>query len=314
MAAIAAGGPCPCLGRCDDADNFFGFASDGNCCHSRLRPVPVELAYQEDYCLGDGWPECPRYKEYLTSGGSKNPILVALNAISQIPTGWGFALVAVLVVSILTGVWFLALRPREVSEASTPTAAALLATSDIGTMTAQAATQALTRTPTPTTTPTTTPSPTPTPTASPSATQTPTWTPNPTATATPSTTPSLTPSPEPTVTPSPTTAVVQPTRRPTSTPTPLAGPELLSPEEGQVFSADDVIVLRWDSVGILPGDAYYVITVTYSRFGETWKDETPWTRDLSWALSDHDYLVDLSDDGLFQWSVQVMRQTGSDAD
>ena len=94
----------------------------------------------------------------------------------------------------------------------------------------------------------------------------------------------------------------------------MPAPELLSPEDGQVFSANDEIVLRWDSVGILPENVYYVITVTYSRFGETWKDETPWTKEISWALSDHDYLVDLSDDGLFQWSVQIMRQTGVNAE
>ena len=85
----------------------------------------------------------------------------------------------------------------------------------------------------------------------------------------------------------------------------------------QVFAVnaeDDVIVLRWQSVGVLPSDAYYVITVAYSRLGETWHDDTPWTEDTSWALSEHDYLVDLSDDGQFQWSVQVVQQIGLDED
>ena len=89
---------------------------------------------------------------------------------------------------------------------------------------------------------------------------------------------------------------------------------LLSPEDGQIFSADDQVVLGWGSVGVLPRNAYYVITVTYSRLGDTWYDETPWTKNTSWGLSDHNYLIELSDDGQFQWSVQVMRQTGLDAD
>ena len=102
--------------------------------------------------------------------------------------------------------------------------------------------------------------------------------------------------------------------RPTSTPTPLLAPELLSPEDGQAFSENDEIVLRWQSVGVLPRDAYYVITVAFYRLGEVWYDDTPWTEDTSWALGEHDYLLDLSDDGQFQWSVQVMRQTGLDND
>jgi len=89
---------------------------------------------------------------------------------------------------------------------------------------------------------------------------------------------------------------------------------LLSPVDGQTFSEKDVIVLKWESVGVLPEDAYYVITVTYSRLGDTWHDDTPWIQDTSWTISDHDYLVDLSDDGQFQWSVQVMQQTGLDED
>ena len=94
----------------------------------------------------------------------------------------------------------------------------------------------------------------------------------------------------------------------------MPAPELLSPEDGQVFAEDEVIVLRWQSVGVLPSDAYYEITLAYSRLGETWHDDTPWTEDTSWALSEHDYLVGLSDDGQFQWSVQVVKQTGLDED
>jgi hypothetical protein len=49
------------------------------------------------------------------------------------------------------------------------------------------------------------------------------------------------------------------------------------------------------------------------HLGETWYDKVPWTQDTSWTLTEHSYLLDLSDDGQFRWSVQVMRQTGVDA-
>jgi hypothetical protein len=56
-----------------------------------------------------------------------------------------------------------------------------------------------------------------------------------------------------------------------------------------------------------------VLTVAYSHGGATWYDDVPWTRGTSWMLSEHRYLLDLSDDGLFRWSVQVYRQTGVNA-
>ena len=73
----------------------------------------------------------------------------------------------------------------------------------------------------------------------------------------------------------------------------------------------------WESVGPLPPDGYYAITLSFLHGGNAWTDETPWMRDTSWTASEHDYLVDLSDDGLFSWSVQVMRKrhdVGSDHD
>jgi hypothetical protein len=67
------------------------------------------------------------------------------------------------------------------------------------------------------------------------------------------------------------------------------------------------------SGGPLPDDAYYVPTVPYSHLGEIWADETPWLKDVTWRLSDHVYLLALSDNGVYRWSVQVMRRTGFDA-
>jgi LysM repeat protein len=106
-----------------------------------------------------------------------------------------------------------------------------------------------------------------------------------------------------------------------TTPVPLGtasasvpAPVLIAPDDGAESPARDEIVLAWQPVPRLPADGYYVITVAYSHQGETWYDEVPWTRDTSWTLSDHGYLLSLSDDGQFTWGVQVMRQTGIGAD
>jgi hypothetical protein len=89
---------------------------------------------------------------------------------------------------------------------------------------------------------------------------------------------------------------------------------LLAPLNGQAFSYGEEIVLAWQPLAGMPSDAYYAITVAYLHQGATWYDKVPWTRDTSWTLNEHSYLLDLSDDGWFRWSVQAMRPTGVDAD
>jgi hypothetical protein len=94
----------------------------------------------------------------------------------------------------------------------------------------------------------------------------------------------------------------------------MAAPLLVSPSDGQTFLEPADIILTWWSANALPRDAYYVVSVAYSHLGDTWYDDVPWTDNTSWALSDHRYLLDLSDDGRFRWSVQVNRQTRVDAE
>ena len=84
------------------------------------------------------------------------------------------------------------------------------------------------------------------------------------------------------------------------------------PREGMQFVEGDVVVLQWKPALDLPDDAYYVPTVLFTRQGETWIDDTPWLRDVTWTLSEHAYLPQVSDDGVFRWSVQLMRKTGVD--
>jgi hypothetical protein len=108
-------------------------------------------------------------------------------------------------------------------------------------------------------------------------------------------------------TPAP-TATQQPTRVGVQYPAPV----LASPADGQLFTARDPIPLAWQPVGQLGPDDYYVTTVSYRHFGEIWYDETPWTKETRWTLSEHRYLLDLSDNGQFRWAVQVMHRTGID--
>lgn len=163
--------------------------------------------------------------------------------------------------------------------------------------------------PTPTFTPTRPPLPTatvrvPTPTASPTLT--------PTATST------LTPPPTDTATPRPTSTPIVPTLTPTSPPPPtpvrFAAPPLIAPPTGSAFTEGDTIELVWGSVGTLPANTYYVITLAYPHEGATWYDETPWTQETSWVMSEHRYLLDLADGGNFWWSVQVKQRAGVGAD
>jgi capsular polysaccharide biosynthesis protein/LysM repeat protein len=136
----------------------------------------------------------------------------------------------------------------------------------------------------------------------------------PTASRTPTSTP--TPSPTQTNTPSPTPRPSRPSPTPTKpavTSTLLTAPKLSAPLDQQEFQENDDIVLVWEPVGNVPGDSYYAITVSYTHLGARWYDDVPWTHGTTWTLSEHSYLLDLSDDGQFQWSVQVVRPTGLDA-
>lgn len=307
---------CPYLGRCDDRHSYYGFPTDGNCCHTEPRPVPIDRAHQATACLAEGWVACPRYRVATVQGPSREAqIPPVLRRPPWIPrTPWiPIAAVAAGVVVIL--VLFLVLRPESsAGEPSTPTP--IVEQSQTPEAAPPSATPTPVRTSAPdTVTPTVTASPqsSATPTSTPTLTWTPTATPSftPTDTPAPTATPTATATPSPT--PEPTTSLPTPAKKPTATGTPLPAPILLAPSDGQEFSESAEILLTWQSVGELPLGAYYEVTVAYSRLGETWYDEVPWTQDTSWTLSDHGYLLDLSDDGQFRWSVQVVRQTGADA-
>jgi hypothetical protein len=139
----------------------------------------------------------------------------------------------------------------------------------------------------------------------------------PTATLSPTETSTLTAVPTDTALPRPTSTPIVPTLTPTNPPpppppTPIAfpAPPLIAPATGSAFAENDTIELVWGSVGTLPANTYYVITLAYPHEGATWYDETPWTQDTRWVMSEHRYLLDLADGGNFWWTVQVRQRTG----
>ena len=117
----------------------------------------------------------------------------------------------------------------------------------------------------------------------------------------------VTPSMQPTPTPG-RTAAVQPAPS-----TRLAGPTPLEPGDGAAFDGGSTIVLRWTPVKPgLDANELYLITITYRNKGAVWTD-TAWTQETQWRLNEHGYLLGMSDDSVFNWSVRLLRQSGTDA-
>lgn len=252
----------------------------------------------------------------------------------------GWIAAAVLTVALVVGALIILLSDRGTSSAAVPPETTLTSLAAAAALTTTAMSQpentdmptivpSLTATTEPSATTSPKPSATPivipsvTPTTEPSATSSPepsaTATEEPTATETvePTATATTAPSETPTDMPTPTAEPTEPSA-PAATPEPagtlLPAPKLLAPLDRQDFQPNAEIVLRWEWTGELPEDAYYEVTVAYSHLGERWFDDVPWLRELRWTLTDHTYLPGLSDDGQYWWSVQVVGQTGTDAD
>jgi len=170
-------------------------------------------------------------------------------------------------------------------------------------------------TPTPTSpaqVPTSTPLPVVIPVSAPTSTSMPTPTattaPTPAPTSTPKPTLSPTATPAPSFTPSP-TKVPAPTLIPTISPR-FSAPRLLEPaNEG--LAAPGKSVLRWESVGALGPDEYYVIEITFPHVEATWQDGG-WVKETTWTVPDY-FGWPHSSTGRYEWRVTVMQRTGTDA-
>ncbi len=190
---------------------------------------------------------------------------------------YGMALLALVVIlgTLGGGIWALT-RPRPAALPST------------------------TATPTPTPRPTQTPNPAPTATAA--TVIAPTETPVPLATPAAAESPTDTPTPlPPTFTPTaaPTRTPVRPTDTPTPTRIPHPAPALLSPPDGMHFEPQETIVLRWEDVGPLADDEWYVVRIPHER-GE----EVGVTRETQWQVPAYVWLL-RPPSGRLYWSVSV---------
>jgi LysM repeat protein len=106
-----------------------------------------------------------------------------------------------------------------------------------------------------------------------------------------------------------------PTAGPSPTPTtppPYAGPNLLSPADGSVFTiSNDVVTLQWASVGALRPNEAYMITVEDTTGGSG--------RKLVEYVTDTTFNVPASfrpasnDPHALRWWIIVVRQTGTDS-
>jgi hypothetical protein len=323
--AAEAGEHCLFLGVCDDPSIHFGFATPANCCHSTERPHSIEASYQASTCLGTGWTECPRYRAAIDPEAAQDSEVAAVRPLARHrPPVWA-VLGAIAVVALVVAGLILVLTRSGGGEGPvpSPTPAPTESTQVLASDPSPSPTASPTSSSTPTTTATATATPEPpTETATaPPATDT-RLAPTDMATPRPSTDtpvpptespvpPTNTPVPTPSSTPVPSPRPTRP--RPTPTDVRFPAPVLLSPQNRHVFLEADEVVLAWLPVGPLPANVFYVPTVSYSHEGATWNDETPWTQNTRWTLSEHRYLLDMSDDGLFFWTVQVMRKTGEDA-
>lgn len=164
----------------------------------------------------------------------------------------------------------------------------------------------------PTATPTSAPAPNLVPTVTWTARPEPTKTPEPTATRKNTSTPTLAPTDTrvPTITAIFTTAVTATSVPKVSAtkPAQLPAPPLESPADGAAFSGTAVdVVLAWRGVKpTLAADEYYLVTLHYKHEGQIWTDYV-WTKETLWDARKHVYLLDLTSDGRFTWTVRLVR-------
>jgi serine/threonine protein kinase len=242
-------------------------------------------------------------------------VLVAALALVVVMAGVG---IASMIKSRSAGSVVSATKPPQTAVAEVPTftptrAPTRTSTPAVSQAPAPSPTEGPTSAPTATPRPTNTPTDTliPTDTAIPTSTLAPTHTPTtPSSTRRPTSTLRPTQTPTPTGRPTNTPAPKLPTATPASVPHPA--PTLREPPDGAGFSGKEAqVILRWDSVGLLAEDEYYVVVTLFTHGQETWRDEH-WVKETSFQVPT--YLPENATSDRYEWSVTVMRQTGTKPD
>jgi len=119
-----------------------------------------------------------------------------------------------------------------------------------------------------------------------------------------------------TVPPTPTSAPPTPTpsASPTekATATPLPSPVLLTPQHEQVFGPRGPDQMTWEWYGTLRSNQFFVVTISYPHEEAIWHD-VHWVKETTFTPPE--YLRDLiTGDRRCEWTVVVMRQTGTASD
>jgi SH3-like domain-containing protein len=76
---------CPFLGMDEDPGTSFGFAHGANHCHGLGKPVGIELAHQNRYCLGENHSHCYVYAQSIAQSKPDKMVETGSNPLSQSP-------------------------------------------------------------------------------------------------------------------------------------------------------------------------------------------------------------------------------------
>lgn len=61
---------CPLLGLPDDPQTHYAYTNGAHRCHSRARPMAIDVDHQARFCLTDGYPDCKRYERWVREGAA----------------------------------------------------------------------------------------------------------------------------------------------------------------------------------------------------------------------------------------------------
>jgi LysM repeat protein len=110
-----------------------------------------------------------------------------------------------------------------------------------------------------------------------------------------------------------------PTPAPASSATPTPGPpypapQLLYPADDATLKGETAAVLQWASVGILPDNEWYALSMRYlgERADDRPNEITVHTRITSWHIPAEWYPGESAAQNRFEWKVEIVREEGGD--
>jgi uncharacterized protein YraI len=93
----------------------------------------------------------------------------------------------------------------------------------------------------------------------------------------------------------------------------LGAPSPVAPEDNATFHSPE-IMLEWSPVKeLLAEDEYYLVAIQFRRRGDMLTDYVA-TKESRWQIGNHGNVIYSSDDGRYEWSVQLVRMKEAAAD